>query len=51
MSRHYKDINRPMSVVGTGIPLRIPQDHILSTKEIYLPQRDKGQGLRNKNKR
>ena len=27
------------------------QDHVLSTKAIYLPQRDRGQGMRDKDKR
>ena len=28
-----------------------PQDQVLSTKEIYLPQRDRGQGIRDKDRR
>ena len=28
-----------------------PQDQVLSTKEIYLPQRDKGQRIRDKDRR
>ena len=30
---------------------KTPQDQVLSTKEIYLPQRDRGQGLRDKDRR
>lgn len=35
---------------GTGIVSR-KQDQVLSIEEIYLPQRDKGQGIRDKDKR
>lgn len=28
-----------------------PPDQVLSTKEIYLPQRDRGQGIRGKDRR
>jgi hypothetical protein len=28
-----------------------PKDQLLSTKEIYLPQRDKGPGIRDKDRR
>lgn len=31
--------------------LRTPQDQVLSTKEIYLSQRDKGQGIRDRGDR
>ena len=28
-----------------------PKDQVLSTKEVYLPQRDRGQGIRDKDRR
>lgn len=31
--------------------LRTPQDQVPSTKEVYLPQRKKGQGIRDKGRR
>lgn len=34
-----------------AVPAQDPQDQVLSTKEIYLPQREKGHGIRDKDRR
>ena len=36
---------------GSLMLAQTSQDQALSTKEIYLPQRDKGQGIRDKDRR
>lgn len=38
-------------VIREKYPAQDPQDQFLAQKEIYLPQSDKGQGIRNKYKR
>lgn len=49
---HIYSARNPVSrSEGTSIWHKTPQDQVLGTNEIYLPQRDKGWGIREKDRR